>query len=133
MSKLKKTTTAPKTEHPKSSLDGLDIGDIKTFKGLFTAWSRQVTDRNDPTKKVQRFKCVAQVPTNGGETDDLGNPVRVDVTAWITDATAEKFGITHGSSFVGCFAYSDIRLESPRGQYNEERSLSNARLVSVLG
>lgn len=132
MSKLNKKTTEPKvTERPQSSLDGLKLEDVKTFKGLFTAWSRQVPDRNDPTKKVQRFKCVCQVPT--GETDDLGQPVRVDVTAWISAEAAAKFNIEHGSSFVGSFAYSDVRLESPRGQYNEERSLSNSRLVAVLG
>lgn len=132
MNKPTKKTTEPKTtERPQSSLDGLKIEDVKTFKGLFTAWSRQVPDRNDPTKKVTRFKCVCQVPT--GETDDLGQPVRVDITAWVSGELAAKHNIEHGSSFVGCFAYSDIRLEAPRGQYNEERSLTNARLVAVLG
>ena len=122
-------TTNP--QKPQSSLDGLKIEDVKTFKGLFTAWSRQVTDRNDPSKKITRFKCVCQVPT--GETDDLSQPVRVDVSAWVPSELAAKHNIEHGTSFVGCFAYSDIRLESPRGQYNEERSLTNARLVAVLG
>lgn len=124
-------TQTNQTTKPQSSLDGLKVEDIKTFKGVFTAWSRQVTDRNDQTKKVTKFKCVCQVPT--GKTDDLGQPVRVDLTAWISGELAAKHNIEHGSSFVGCFAYSDIILEAPRGQYNEERSLVNSRLVAVLG
>lgn len=132
----KKQTKAPEvatqnTQNTQSSLDDLKIEDVKTFKGLFTAWSRQVTDRNDQSKKVTKYKCVCQVPT--GETDALGQPVRVDLTAWITSDLATKHNIGHGDSFVGCFAYSDVRLEAPRGQFNEERSLANARLTSVLG
>lgn len=136
MSKLnKKTTDTKATERPQSSLDGLKIEDVKTFKGLFTAWERNVTDRNDPTKtkKVLKYKCVCQAPDESGELDANGFPVRVDITAWITKEIAAKHNIGDGDSFVGVFAYSEVRLESPRGQYNEERSLSNSRLVAVLG
>lgn len=129
----KKTTEPKDTERPQSSLDGLKIEDVKIFKGLFTAWKRNVTDRNDKTKKVLKYKCVCQVPDESGELDASGFPIRVDITAWITKELADKHNIGDGDSFVGCFAYSDIRLEAPRGQYNEERSLTNARLVSVLG
>lgn len=126
MSKIKKSNAAPNTaDRPKSSLEGLAEVDIKTFKGLFTAWARQVPSKEDPAVKVLRYKCVAQVPTK--ENPDI----YVDITAWISAEAAAKHGIENGTSFVGTFAYSGLRLESPRGQYNEERSLSNSRLVAV--
>lgn len=136
MSKIKNTKTAETataTERPKSSLAGLKIEDTKVFKGLFTAWERNVTDRNDKTKKVQKFKCVCQVPDESGKLDENGFPIRVDITAWISKELADKHNIGNGDSFVGSFAYTEVRLEAPRGQYNEERSLANARLVAVLG
>jgi hypothetical protein len=126
-------TSAATQDKPESSLDGLKIEDVKVFKGLFTAWKRNVTDRNDKTKKVLKYKCICQVPDETGKLDANGFPVRVDLSAWITKELAEKHNIGDGDSFVGSFAYSDIRLESARGQYNEERSLNNARLISVLG
>ena len=109
---------------PESSLDGLTIQTPKTFKGIFRAWARQVPDREDPTKKVNRFKCVCQVPTKDPE-------IKVDVTAWISESVAESSGIKPGVAFLGTFAYTGVRLESERGQYNEERSLTNATLVAV--
>lgn len=131
----KKNTAAPaaasQSTKPESNLDGLKIEDVKLFKGLFTAWARNVTDRNDKTKKVLKYKCICQVPDENGKLDANGFPVRVDISAWITKELAEKHNIGDGDSFVGSFAYSDIRLESERGQYNEERSLNNARLVAV--
>jgi hypothetical protein len=126
------TAAATQTEKSESSLDGLKIEDVKIFKGLFTAWRRNVTDRNDKTKKVLKYKCICQVPDDNGKLDANGFPVRVDISAWLTKELAEKYNIGDGDSFVGTFAYSDVRLESPRGQYNEERSLNNARLISVL-
>lgn len=122
---------AHNTQSTQSSLDDLKIEDVKTFRGLFTAWARQVTDRGNPPNKITKFKCVCQVPT--GETDSLGQPIRVDLTAWITNELATKHNISNGDSFVGCFAYTDVKLEAPRGQFNEERSLTNARLIAVLG
>lgn len=109
---------------PESSLEGLSIQTPKTFKGIFRAWTRQVPDREDPTKKVNRLKCVCQVPTKDPE-------VKVDVTAWISESVAESAGIKPGVAFLGTFAYTGVRLESERGQYNEERSLTNATLVAV--
>lgn len=116
--------TSTQTDKPESSLDGLQIQAPKTFKGIFRAWSRQVPDREDPTKKVNRFKCVCQVPTADPD-------VKVDITAWISGTVAENAGIRTGVAFVGTFAYTGIRLEAERGQYNEERSLTNATLVAV--
>lgn len=120
----KKTTTATHAAKPESSLDGLAIQEPKTFKGIFRAWARQVPDREDPTKKVNRLKCVCQVPT-------MDPDVKVDITAWISESVAENAGIRPGVAFVGTFAYTGIRLEAERGQYNEERSLTNATLVAV--
>ena len=133
----KKNTKAPaaatQSTKPESSLEGLKIEDVKIFKGLFTAWRRNVSDRNDPTKtkKVLKYKCICQVPDENGELDANGFPVRIDISAWLSKELAEKHNIGDGDSFVGSFAYSDIRLEAPRGQYNEERSLTNARLVAI--
>ena len=124
----KKNTAAPaaatQSTKPESSLDGLTIQAPKTFKGIFRAWARQVPDREDPTKKVNRFKCVCQVPTKDPD-------VKVDISAWISESVAESAGIKPGVAFVGTFAYTGIRLEAERGQYNEERSLTNAILVAV--
>lgn len=114
----------PTSTKPESSLDGLTIQAPKVFKGIFRAWPRQVLDREDPTKKVNRLKCVCQVPTSDPE-------IRVDVTAWISESLAENAGIKPGVPFVGAFAYTGVRLEAERGQYNEERSLTNATLVAV--
>ena len=116
--------TSTQTTKPESSLDGLTIQAPKTFKGIFRAWARQVPDREDPTKKVNRLKCVCQVPTKDPD-------VKVDVTAWIYESVAENAGIRPGVAFVGTFAYTGVRLEAERGQYNEERSLTNAILVAV--
>ena len=118
------TAAATQTEKPESSLDGLQIQAPKTFKGIFRAWTRQVPDREDPTKRVTRLKCVCQVPTKDPD-------VKVDITAWISESVAENSGIRPGVAFVGTFAYTGIRLEAERGQYNEERSLTNATLVAV--
>lgn len=112
------------TTKPESSLDGLTIQAPKTFKGIFRAWARQVPDRDDPTKKINRLKCVCQVPTKDPD-------VKVDITAWISESVSENAGIKPGVAFVGTFAYTGIRLEAERGQYNEERSLTNATLVAV--
>lgn len=123
----KKNTKAPEAAQstkPESSLDGLTIQAPKTFKGIFRAWARQVPDREDPTKKINRLKCVCQVPTKDPD-------VKVDITAWISESVAESAGIKPGVAFVGTFAYTGIRLEAERGQYNEERSLTNATLVAV--
>ena len=120
----KVSTQDTQTMKPESSLDGLTIQAPKTFKGIFRAWARQVSDREDPTKKVTRLKCVCQVPTADPE-------VKVDVTAWISESVAENAGIKPGVAFVGTFAYTGVRLEAERGQYNEERSLTNATLVAV--
>lgn len=123
----KKNTKAPadtQTTKPESSLDGLTIQAPKTFKGIFRAWARQVPDREDPTKKINRLKCVCQVPTKDPD-------VKVDITAWISESVAESAGIKPGVAFVGTFAYTGIRLEAERGQYNEERSLTNATLVAI--
>lgn len=116
--------TSTQTTKPESSLDGLTIQAPKTFRGIFRAWARQVPDREDPTKKINRFKCVCQVPTKDPD-------VKVDVTAWISESIAESAGIKPGVAFVGTFAYTGVRLEAERGQYNEERSLTNATLVAV--
>ena len=115
---------ATQSTKPESSLDGLMIRAPKTFKGIFRAWSRQVPDREDPTKKVNRFKCVCQVPTKDPD-------VKVDISAWLSESVAESAGIKPGVAFVGTFAYTGVRLETERGQYNEERSLTNAILVAV--
>ena len=120
--KAREATT--QSTKPESSLDGLTIQAPKTFKGIFRAWARQVPDREDPTKKVNRLKCVCQVPTKDPE-------IKVDVTAWISESVAESAGIKPGVAFLGTFAYTGVRLESERGQYNEERSLTNATLVAV--
>ena len=120
--KAREATT--QSTKPESSLEGLSIPEPKTFKGIFRAWTRQVPDREDPTKKVNRLKCVCQVPTKDPE-------VKVDVTAWISESVAESAGIKPGVAFVGTFAYTGVRLEAERGQYNEERSLTNATLVAV--
>jgi hypothetical protein len=123
----KKNTKAPEAStqtKPESSLDGLTIQAPKTFKGIFRAWTRQVTDREDPTKKITRLKCVCQVPTNDPD-------VKVDITAWISESIAEAAGIKPSVAFVGTFAYTGVKLESERGQYNEERSLTNATLVAI--
>lgn len=124
----KKNAKAPEAStqsaKPESSLDGLTIQAPKTFKGIFRAWSRQVPDREDPTKTNRRLKCVCQVPTKDPD-------VKVDITAWISESIAENAGIRPGVAFVGTFAYTGIRLEAERGQYNEERSLTNATLVAV--
>lgn len=124
----KKNTKVPadttQTTKPESSLDGLTIQAPKTFKGIFRAWARQVPDREDPTKKINRLKCVCQVPTKDPD-------VKVDITAWISESVAENAGIKPGVAFVGTFAYTGIRLEAERGQYNEERSLTNATLVAI--
>lgn len=119
-----KSPEATSNAKPESSLDGLKIEAPKTFKGIFRAWARHVPDRDDPTKKVNRLKCVCQVPTNDPD-------VKVDLTAWISESIAEAAGIKPGVAFVGTFAYTGIRLEAERGQYNEERSLTNATLVAV--
>ena len=118
------TKAATQTTKPESSLDGLTIQAPKTFKGIFRAWARQVPDRDDPTKKINRFKCVCQVPTSDPD-------IKVDITAWISESIAENAGIKPGVAFVGTFAYTGIRLEAERGQYNEERSLTNATLVAI--
>ena len=115
---------ATQSTKPESSLDGLTIQAPKTVKGIFRAWSRQVPDREDPTKKVNRFKCVCQVPTKDPD-------VKVDISAWLSESVAESAGIKPGVAFVGTFAYTGVRLEAERGQYNEERSLTNAILVAV--
>ena len=120
----KVSTQDTQTTKPESSLDGLTIQAPKTFKGIFRAWARSVPDRDDPTKKINRFKCVCQVPTADPD-------VKVDITAWISEAVAENAGIRPGVAFVGTFAYTGVRLEAERGQYNEERSLTNATLVAV--
>ena len=79
---------------------------------------------------MKRAKCVCQVPTKDPD-------VKVDITAWISEDTAKNAGITIGDKgkapvpFVGTFAYTGVRLEAERGQYNEERSLTNATLVAV--
>ena len=123
-----KKITAPAAdthaEKPESSLDGLVIKAPKTFRGLFRAWARQVPDLDDPAKKVSRFKCVCQVPTRDPD-------VKVDVAAWISEAAAKNAGIVPGAAFVGTFAYDGVRLGAERGQYNEERSLTNATLIAV--
>lgn len=125
------TTAAPQTTKPESSLAGLNTQEPKTIKGIFRAWARNVPDPTDPTKTVRRAKCVCQIPTK--EDPD----VKVDVTAWISEDTAKSAGITIGDRgkapvpFVGTFAYAGVRLEAERGQYNEERSLTNATLVAV--
>ena len=115
---------ATQSTKPESSLDGLTIQAPKTFKGILRAWSRQVPDRADPTKKVNRLKCVCQVPTKDPD-------VKVDISAWLSESVAESAGIKPGVAFVGTFAYTGVRLEAERGQYNEERSLTNAILVAV--
>lgn len=120
----KVSTQDAQTTKPESSLDGLAIQVPKTFKGIFRAWARQVSDKDDPAKKVTRYKCVCQVPTNDQD-------VKVDITAWISESIAENAGIKPGVAFVGTFAYTGVRLEAERGQYNEERSLANATLVAV--
>lgn len=131
----KNNTKAPeaatKSTKPESSLKGLNVPDVKIFKGIFKAWARIVTDPTDSTKTLKRAKCVCQVPTEGDP------EVKVDVTAWISDDTAKNAGIMIGdkgkppAAFVGTFAYSGMRLEAERGQYNEERSLTNATLIAV--
>lgn len=113
------TAAATQTTKPESSLKGLNVPDVKIFKGIFRAWTRQVPDR-----KVNRLKCVCQVPTKDPD-------VKVDITAWISESVAENAGIRPGVAFVGTFAYTGVRLEAERGQYNEERSLTNATLVAV--
>ena len=124
MSNKKNTAASATTTKPESSLDGLSMTPVKTFKGIFRAWPRQVPDRDDPTKKVNRLKCVCQVPTKDPD-------IKVDITAWISESLAENAGIKPGVAFVGTFAYTGVRLEAERGQYNEERSLTNATLVAV--
>lgn len=131
----KKNTAAPaaatQTGKPESNLNGLNVPDVKIFKGIFKAWARNVTDPTDPSKTIRRAKCVCQVPTKEDP------EIKVDVTAWITADTAASAGITVGDkgkppvSFVGTFAYTGMHLEAERGQYNEERSLTNATLVAV--
>lgn len=131
----KKNNTAPaaatQTTKPESSLDGLTIQAPKTFKGIFRAWSRIVSDPADPAKTVKRAKCVCQTPSSRDP------EVKIDVTAWISEDVANSAGITIGDKgkapvpFVGTFAYTGVRLEAERGQYNEERSLTNATLVAV--
>lgn len=124
----KKNTKAPEasaqTAKPESSLDGLNVQAPKVFKGIFRAWPRNVPDREDPTKVNRRLKCVCQVPTKDPD-------VHVDITAWISEAVAENAGIIPGVPFVGTFAYTGVKLESERGQYNEERSLTRAILVET--
>lgn len=132
----KKNTAAPaaatQSTKPESSLDGLNIQAPKTFKGLFVAWRRvKKVDPKDPSKTVVRAKCVCTVPSE--EDPD----VKVDITAWISEETAKAAGITicdRGTAvrpFVGTFAYEEVQLEAERGQYNEERSLYNAKLLYV--
>jgi len=131
----KKNTAAPaaasQSTKPESSLDGLSIQAPKTFKGVFVAWRRVKADPKDPNKTVVRAKCVCTVPS---EEDP---EVKVDITAWISEETAKAAGITicdRGTAvrpFVGTFAYDGVQLESERGQYNEERSLHNAKLLYV--
>lgn len=125
----KKNTKAPEAStqstKPESSLCDVNAQAPKVFKGIFRAWARQVPDREDPTKKVNRFKCVCQVPSS---TDP---DVRIDITAWISESVAENAGIKPNSAFVGTFAYNSVKLEAERGQYNEERSLTNAVLIEV--
>lgn len=120
----KASEASTQTTKPESSLDGLTIQAPKTFKGIFRAWARQVPDREDPTKKINRFKCVCQVPTKDPD-------IKVDITAWISESVAENAGIKHGIAFVGTFAYDSVHLEAERGQYNEERSLTGAVLIAV--
>ena len=124
------TAASPSTK-PESSLDGLTIQAPKTFRGIFTAWRRVKTDPKDSKKTVVRAKCVCTVPS---EEDP---EIKVDITAWISEETAKAAGITicdRGTavrSFVGTFAYDGVQLEAERGQYNEERSLHNAKLLYV--
>lgn len=133
MSKKNTTATAAATQSmkPESNLDGLNIQAPKTFKGVFVAWRRVKADPKDPSKTVVRAKCVCTVPS---EEDP---EVKVDITAWISEETAKAAGITicdRGTAvrpFVGTFAYDGVQLESERGQYNEERSLHNAKLLYV--
>lgn len=134
MSKKNTAVTAAATQStkPESSLDGLNIQAPKTFKGLFVAWRRvKKVDPKDPSKTVVRAKCVCTVPSE--EDPD----VKVDITAWISEETAKAAGITicdRGTAvrpFVGTFSYEEVQLEAERGQYNEERSLYNAKLLYV--
>lgn len=124
MAKKNNNQTSQTSTKPESSLDGLTIQAPKVFKGIFRAWPRQVPDRDDPAKINKRLKCVCQVPTKDPD-------VKVDITAWVSESLAETAGIKPGVPFVGSFAYTGVRLEAERGQYNEERSLTNATLVAV--
>lgn len=125
MAKIKKEATASTPVTPKkSSLDDLASSTLNIFEGVFTAWGRKVPDKNDPKVLVDRFKCVCTRP--------LANGDQVDISAWITKAQADHFGIANGTTFAAKFAYEDVNEVSPKGQYNEERSLYKARLLSVL-
>ena len=125
------TAAATQSTKPESSLKGLNVPDVKIFKGIFKAWTRTIPDPTDSTKTVKRAKCVCQVPADGD------SEIKVDVTAWISEDTAKNMGITIGDkgkppvAFVGTFAYTGMRLEAERGQYNEERSLTNSTLIAV--
>lgn len=131
----KKNTAAPEaasqSTKPESSLNGLAIPELKKFTGVFVAWRRVKTDPKDPKKTTVRAKCVCTVPS---EEDP---EVKVDIAAWISEETAKNAGITICDKgkpivpFVGTFAYNGVRLEAERGQYNEERSLTNATLIAV--
>lgn len=125
------STAASQTTKPESNLNGLVIPDLKKFTGVFVAWRRVKTDAKDPKKTTVRAKCVCTVPS---EEDP---EVKVDIAAWISEETAKAAGITicdRGTAvrpFVGTFAYDGVQLEAERGQYNEERSLHNAKLLYV--
>lgn len=125
VAKTTEADTGASTDIVKSTIDDLVQEDVSTFKGLFTAWERNVPTREDPSVKARKFKCVC--------TRTLRDGRKVDIAAWITEGAAKHFGIKNKSSFVGVFAYNEIVLASEAGQYNEERLLRNARLTSVLG
>lgn len=102
-----------------------DNTDIKTIGGQFIAWSRTRKGKNG--EAVACFKCVMPNSVNGE---------RIDVTAWISERQAERFGIENGVPFVGKFAYEktyvaqEARTVSGR-EFPREIGLYNASLVSV--